>query len=329
MILALRALGLGDLLTAVPAIRALQRIGAPLTLAVPRSLHEIVAWAGLAERTVDVASAVDAPPRPLAAPGPVQLAVNLHGQGPQSTDVLRRLGPDQLWAYDTPGAPAWDPGEHEVRRWCRLVEHHGCRTDPADLFLAPDSGAGDGVLLHPGANGPLRRWPADRFAVVARALALRGERVTVTAGRGEEGLAATVVAAADHKAVTMVDGLSLVGLAEQVGRSALVISSDTGVAHLATALCRPSVVVFGPVPPSRWGPPPLPRHRALWRPTTDSDASITPDGPHPSLLRVSVADVLDAAAAVRAAGSDADRGGSGSSQRPNPPRSAPTRSPGA
>jgi len=37
-----------------------------------------------------------------------------------------------------------------------------------------------------------------------------------------------------------------------------------GLAHLATAYARPSVVLFGPVPPAEWGPPQHPRHQALW-----------------------------------------------------------------
>ena len=40
--------------------------------------------------------------------------------------------------------------------------------------------------------------------------------------------------------------------------------TGTGLAHLATAYARPSVVLFGPVPPAEWGPPQHPRHQVLW-----------------------------------------------------------------
>jgi ADP-heptose:LPS heptosyltransferase len=50
-----------------------------------------------------------------------------------------------------------------------------------------------------------------------------------------------------------------------VARAAVVVCGDTGVAHLATALGTRSVVLFGPVPPSRWGPAvDHDRHTVLW-----------------------------------------------------------------
>jgi ADP-heptose:LPS heptosyltransferase len=70
-----------------------------------------------------------------------------------------------------------------------------------------------------------------------------------------------------------------------------VISGDTGIAHLAAARGTRSIALSGPVAPSRWGPPPDPRHRALrYGPEGD------PHGrrPDPALLRVTVEDVLGA-----------------------------------
>jgi ADP-heptose:LPS heptosyltransferase len=58
--------------------------------------------------------------------------------------------------------------------------------------------------------------------------------------------------------------LDLVAFAGVVAHARAVVVGDTGVAHLATAFRRPSVVLFGPVPPSEWGPPASPRHVALW-----------------------------------------------------------------
>jgi ADP-heptose:LPS heptosyltransferase len=62
------------------------------------------------------------------------------------------------------------------------------------------------------------------------------------------------------------------------------VSGDTGVAHLATAFGRPSVVLFGPTSPATWGPPPgRGEHRVLWSGRTGD-----PHGgrPHAGLLAI-------------------------------------------
>jgi ADP-heptose:LPS heptosyltransferase len=57
----------------------------------------------------------------------------------------------------------------------------------------------------------------------------------------------------------------------------LVVSGDTGVAHLASAFETPSVVLFGPVSPSVWGPPRRPQHAVLWH---GPDGVARPGDPH-------------------------------------------------
>jgi ADP-heptose:LPS heptosyltransferase len=185
-----------------------------------------------------------------------------------------------------------------VDRWCRLVAWYGCDADPTDLYLSGSvSGAGEArtgpVLVHPGTAEVERRWPAERFAAVARALADRGYPVRVTAGPGEHPLAASVVAQAGLPAAAIVDSIDLDALTDLVAASPLVVCADTGIAHLATACRAPSVVIFGPQPPSRWGPPANGRHRVLWSPSPRDHTA--PDSPHPRLLRVVPADVLAAA----------------------------------
>jgi len=72
-----------------------------------------------------------------------------------------------------------------------------------------------------------------------------------------------------------------------------VVSGDTGIAHLATAYRRPSVVLFGPVPPRRWGPPPdRPYHRAIWHGTRAERGDDPGPAVHPALLKIRVDEVL-------------------------------------
>jgi ADP-heptose:LPS heptosyltransferase len=265
----LRALGLGDFLTGVPALRALRRAlpEHELVLAAPRVLAPLVDLADATDRLLDTSG--------LTALGwsgePPDVAVNLHGRGPQSHELLAALRPGRLAAFGCgphPG-PAWNATEHEARRWCRLVEEGlGAPADPRDLLLpapgstAPSPGA---VVVHPGAAYPSRRWPPDRFSTVARALSRAGHEVVVTGGPDEVALAEGVAVDAGLPGAAVLAGRTdLLQLAAQVAAAALVVCGDTGVAHLATAFGTPSVLLFGPVSPTLWGPLTDGPHRVLW-----------------------------------------------------------------
>ncbi|MFY1620676.1 glycosyltransferase family 9 protein [Micromonospora sp. WMMD736] len=272
MILVLRALGVGDLVTAVPALRAL-RAAYPdheLALAAPGGLAPLVDLVGVVDELVDT-TGLDGPLRPGRAP---EVAVNLHGRGPQSHRLLAAARPGRLVAFANADAgfgdgPRWRDDEHEVDRWCRLLSWYDIPTDRRDLGLRRPAVAGlpvGATLLHPGSNVPAKRWPAERFAALARALRERGHRVLVTGSADERGLAERVAEAAGLSPSAVLAGRTDLGaLAALVADARLVVSGDTGVAHLATAYGTASVVLFGPVPPAAWGPPPdRPRHRALW-----------------------------------------------------------------
>jgi lipopolysaccharide heptosyltransferase I len=108
------------------------------------------------------------------------------------------------------------------------------------------------VLIHPGAGWGAKRWPAERYGTVAAALRDMGYRVMVNAGPGEESLAGEVV---EHSAgAAQVLRSSIVELIAVTRRAALVIGGDTGPLHLASALGRPVVGVYGPTDPARNGP---------------------------------------------------------------------------
>ena len=306
IVLVLRALGLGDFATGVPALRAVRRAyaGHEVVLAAPAALAPLLASAGVVDRHLVTPTHVRHPVRrvPWARAAPPAVAVNLHGRGPQSTAALQAVGPGRLLAFASAEVgfdcgPEWRPGEHEVTRWCRMLGWYGITADPDDLDLPPPPAprpqspaavvvplAAGTVLVHPGAAGPERRWPVDRYAAVAAALQAAGHPVLVTGSDAEVELAEAVAAAAALPAESAVAGRTdLAELAWLVANARLLVCGDTGVAHLATAYGTPSVVLFGPMSPAEWGPPPgRGQHVALWR------------GPH-GLTDIGVPDVLAAA----------------------------------
>jgi ADP-heptose:LPS heptosyltransferase len=283
-IFALRALGIGDLVTGLPALRGLKAAYAEdhrLVLGVPRWLRPLAELAGVADTITEVAG-LDGPVGDEAR-GP-DIAVNLHGRGPQSHELLRTLSPGRLMAFrcgDFGDGPQWRPDEHEIRRWCRLLAYYGIPTDPADIRLQPPpspTGLRGRTVIHPGAKDPQRRWTPDRFAEAARALTEDGHLVVVTGSAEDTALTRMVVERAGlDPAADLAGRLDLVQLAAVVADARLVISNDTGASHLASATGTPSVTLFATMDPALWGPPDKAYHRVIWKPRTGLDSITVTD----------------------------------------------------
>ncbi len=151
----------------------------------------------------------------------------------QAMEVLNAVAGDRLRAV----APLL-PRDAAAAGWCEaLLRHHG---------QTPF------VLISPGAGWGAKRWPAGRYGKVARALAALGYGVIVNAGPEEVDLAVELVTASDGAAVPVSPMLG--ELIELTRRSRLVIAGDTGPLHLACALGKPVVGIFGPTDPARNGP---------------------------------------------------------------------------
>ncbi len=274
----LRALGLGDFLTGIPAYRAISRAfpGHHITLAAPIELAPLAELVGGIDEVVDTAPLAPLA-RSLTGAG---VGIDLHGCGPKSHRVVLDAHPQRFIGFAHPDVPesldcaVWRSDEHEVARWCRLLTAAGIACDPEDLDLAvpaiavPESLVG-ATLLHPGAASESRRWPIDGWVAVAQAERQAGRRVILTGGVSERDRVAAIAARASIPDADVYGGrTTLPELAAIVASAGRVVCGDTGVAHLATAYRRPSVVLFGPTPPATWGPPERPYHRVLWHGTT-------------------------------------------------------------
>lgn len=306
-VVVLRALGLGDLLTSVPALRALadafpdhERV-----LAGPAALRPLALLSGAVHDVVDTPPLAPLPPA-LSEP---DVAVNLHGKGPESHRALLSSWPKRFVAFrhprveQTKRCPEWTFAEHEVVRWCRLLEESGIPADPTRLDLpAPNAEVDErfsgATIIHPGAKSNARRWPEERWAKVAAAERKKGRVVVVTGSESEREVARRVAHRAglddSHVLAGETDLEQLAALTSRAGR---VLSGDTGIAHLATAFGTPSVVLFGPTPPSWWGPP---RDRAQHIALYNVDGEHGREGdPHasaidPGLFAIQVEHVLEA-----------------------------------
>lgn len=297
-VLVLRALGLGDLLTGIPALRGLRRAypDAHIVLAAPERYRDLATLSGAVDELDPTPGLGRLRPRH----EPPALAVNLHGSGPESIADLCSLQPGALishrhCAFPGVDGPPWRADLHEVDRWCALLEWAGIPCDPEDLAIPRPPGHPDrssAVVIHPGAAYAARRWPPERFAQVAAALRNRGHDVVITGDTSEVDLATSVADAAGlPRSAVLAGTLGLLELVALISDCRLLICGDTGVGHIATATGTPSVLLFGPTPPNRWGPRGSGPHVAVW---AGDKGDPHADRPHRGLLLITVRRVLDA-----------------------------------
>jgi len=201
----------------------------------------------------------------------------------------------------------WRPREHEVMRYLRLLEHVGVPAQGTQLefpltkadwqeYDRFELGDEAYAVVHPGSQLPSRRWPAERFAEVADALAMEGMRVVLTGTAAEIPLIQETRACMRQAALELAGRTTLGGLAALIGRARLLVANDTGVSHIAAALRTPSVVVACGSDPERWAPLDRKLHRVLYhnvecRPCAHRECPIG----HPCALGVSAGQVLDEA----------------------------------
>ncbi len=297
VVLVFRALQVGDMLCAIPALRALRHRFPEATLmlvGLPWAHQLLPRYAMLIDRILpfpghpelpeqaadlDVFDSFSSYLRTLGA----ELAIQLHGSGEVSNRIVGSFGAKRRLAFTraeahckSPAYLRWPEQGHEVRRCLRLVGTLGASTaDEALEFPLLDSDgmelASTGlparlkgvayVCMHAGARSASRRWPATCFATVADALAAAGFTVVLTGSGDEWPLAELVRRQMRYPALNAALPCSLGALAVLLSDARLLVCNDTGVSHLAAALRIPSVVIFSGSDPERWAP--LDHHRHI------------------------------------------------------------------
>ncbi|RZI84481.1 MAG: glycosyltransferase family 9 protein [Rubrivivax sp.] len=297
-----RALVLGDMICASPALRALRAcfpnahitlVGLPWArewarrMATIDDFIEFPGYPGLPERSVDVR----------ALPSFIQhmqaqrfdLAVQLHGSGQTVNGLLATWGARQVAAFCEPGQYCPDPDLScqwpvtgtEVQRLLSLTDVLGAprqgesldwtvepadRQEAASLLTAhlPQGGDQPYVCVHPGAQLASRRWPVEYFARIADQLAQSGRTVVLTGVAHEQALVQAVQDAMQQDCVNLVGQTSLWGLGALIEGASLLVCNDTGVSHVAAAVGTRSVVLSCGGDVDRWAPANPSLHRVLW-----------------------------------------------------------------
>ena len=350
-----RALQLGDLLCAVPAMRALRvtlpdahiaMIGLPtmedFTMRYAAYVDEFIVFPGApgfpeqSEETADGPRFVE---RMRARH--LDLAIQMHGNGGPANRIVESFGARMTAGFHRPRVVDesasglfvdWDVTASEVGRNLALMRGLGADAEAVadtsiELPISRDEReqwvalrrlhALDDmpfVCVHPGARWSSRRWPVERFAMVAAALAARGAKIVLTGSGDERDLVAALASSLCERGVAAIDlsgRTSLGALVAMLGDASLLVSNDTGISHVAAASGTPSVVIASGSDVERWSPVDRTRHRVLshqvpCRPCMYRDCPID----HPCATGVAVDAVIEAALhhpAVRLFAHDAER----------------------
>jgi heptosyltransferase I len=150
-------------------------------------------------------------------------------------EVLKVLGVPIHWEFN------WLPPRHEVLK--PLLE----TCDPRRFRW---------VLISPGARWNNKRWPVEYYAAVVRELSASSSDLhfAVIGGKSDASLGAAIQQAAPERCLDLTGKTSLLEMVEWVRLGVLMITNDTGPMHVAAALNKPVVSIFGPTEPRRTGP---------------------------------------------------------------------------
>lgn len=282
-ILIVKLSSLGDILHALPVVHALrEQLGAEIDWAVQPE------YAALVGCFTDVARTIPVPrrrwwrglPRTLAGLRATRYDLVIDLQGIFKSACVarlaragRRVGPSRaregawLFYHSRPRRP--QGGRHAVEQALDVLEHLGLRRPerPAVALRYPAVALPGGrprVALLPVSRWETKNWPVAHYAELARRLVARGVTVLVLGGAGDAAAGEAIRAAAPEAVFNLCGRHSLPELFGVLSQCDLLVANDSGPVHMAAALGRPCLVLFGPTRPE-WTGPYGAGHRVLQR----------------------------------------------------------------
>jgi ADP-heptose:LPS heptosyltransferase len=291
----LRALYLGDLLCIIPTVRAIRKayplasitlIGLPWQRNFVERFQqyfdafvEFPGWPGLPEQPVEPKRVVEFLLNMQAEK--FDLVIQMQGNGVITNTLCMLFAAKKVcglrrrheYCPDEKLFPISEDTDHEVLRFLKLVDAleilpQGHELEfsffPEGLIKAEKLlkqwtlSSQQYICVHPGARDFRRRWPASSFAFVADKLAAEGFKIVLTGSEEENEILHQVAKAMKYPSINTVSEsghLELGVLASLIKNCAALLSNDTGVSHIASALQVPSVIIFSAFSnPERWAP---------------------------------------------------------------------------
>lgn len=306
-----RALQLGDMLCAVPALRALHHaypdatitlLGLPwaesLISRFPHYLHSFMhfpGFPGLPEQEFNATSfsrfLLDMQEEQF------DLALQMQGNGSVINPMIELLGAKHTAGFCISGhyCPSnglfitYPDGIHETERHLRLMEHLGIAGYGTELEFPlykkdyddyAETGfclePGKYVCIHPGSRGSWRQWPPAHFAALGNYCAANGLTVVLTGTTEELEIVEQVKNQLNKEPLIAASKTSLGATAVLIQNARLLIANCTGVSHIASALETPSLIVSMDGEPERWGPQDKSLHCTIdWKKNPDFNTALS------------------------------------------------------
>jgi ADP-heptose:LPS heptosyltransferase len=287
-IVLLRASRVGDFLCATPAYRALRKAlpESEITMITLPMLQDLVmrsphldrfvafpGYPGIAEQFFDARRTICFIQEMQAEH--FDLAVQMQGTGVYSNSLMLLLGARTTVGFirpeDSPGlldaVLPYPQRGHEVEAVLALMTLLGVPAQGTDIefpLWTSDHELADELLkqveppligIHPAARDATRKWALNRFAAVGIELRRRYGGTVVIIGEEED--LATGIALSKQvgtPCLNLMGRTTLTTLGAVIARLALLVTNDTGPAHIAYALGTPTVTIFGAATPERYGP---------------------------------------------------------------------------
>ncbi|MGN6181326.1 MAG: glycosyltransferase family 9 protein [Mucilaginibacter sp.] len=284
-----RALQLGDMLCAIPAIRALRSaypdaeiilLGLPWAKSFTERFSEYFdgyihfpGYPGLPEQSFDEEKyqqfLININQEKF------DLILQMQGDGSIVNEMIAQYGAKYTAGYKLEGHYAPDNGLYidypnygsEIDRHLLLMEFLGIPSKGNQLEFPLSEGdvmaldqlqlgiePGRYVCIHPGSRGAWRQWPVEYFASLADFCTEQGYKVLITGTKEEAGIVQAVKDNMKDDAINIAGKTSIGAAAALIKDAAMLISNCTGVSHIAAAFGTPSIVISMDGEPERWGP---------------------------------------------------------------------------